>query len=435
MSETVIKIENLSKLYRLGQVGTGTLAHDLNRWWAKVRGKEDPYTKIGQVNDRTKQAESDYVWALKDINLEVRHGEVLGIIGRNGAGKSTLLKLISRITAPTTGEIKAKGRIASLLEVGTGMHQEMTARENIYLNGAILGMKRQEIARKFDDIVDFAGCAMYVDTPVKRYSSGMRVRLGFAVAAFLEPDILIVDEVLAVGDAEFQKKAIGKMKEVSTSEGRTVLFVSHNMSAVKNLCERILLIDEGHIMLDSDNVSAGIRRYLHIEQDGQVCSSEWKNSRGLSENHYVDVLRFYAVDQDMHILQDIHRNNTPIYLCVEINIKQWHEYLSFVYFLYDSDGNLIYLSSSADKAKKDWPILRKGRQTVYSKIPARFLNGGCYTVELNALIQGECFLKDVEKAKPIISFEIRGGMSDSPFWPEGTHRKGVIAPIFDWEIR
>jgi len=245
MSDTVVKVENISKLYRLGQVGTGTLGQDLNRWWAKVRGQEDPYAKIGQVNDRTKQAESDYVWALKDINFDVRHGEVLGIIGRNGAGKSTLLKLISRITTPTTGEIKAKGRIASLLEVGTGMHPEMTARENIYLNGAILGMRRQEIMRKFDDIVDFAGCAMYVDTPVKRYSSGMRVRLGFAVAAFLEPDILIVDEVLAVGDAEFQKKCIGKMGEISQQNGRTILFVSHNMAAVEALCTRGIVLGDG----------------------------------------------------------------------------------------------------------------------------------------------------------------------------------------------
>ncbi|GAK57905.1 ABC transporter, ATP-binding protein [Candidatus Vecturithrix granuli] len=435
MNETVIKIENLSKLYRLGQIGTGTLSHDLNRWWAKVRGKEDPYAKIGQVNDRTKQAASDYVWALKDINLEVKHGEVLGIIGRNGAGKSTLLKLISRITAPTTGEIKAKGRIASLLEVGTGMHPEMTARENIYLNGAILGMKRQEIARKFDDIVEFAGCAMYVDTPVKRYSSGMRVRLGFAVAAFLEPDILIVDEVLAVGDAEFQKKAIGKMKEVSTSEGRTVLFVSHNMSAVKNLCKRIVLIDEGHIMFESDDVGAGIRHYLHIEQDGQLCSGEWRNRQGISENQYVDLLRFYVTNEDEHILRDIHRNNTPIYLCAEINIKQLHEYLSFAYFLYDTEGDLVYLSSSADKTKQEWPRFREGFQKVYTQIPARFLNGGRYIVELKAIIQGESILKDIEKAKPIISFEIRGGMSDSPFWPEGTHRKGILAPIFDWKVR
>ncbi len=295
-SETVIKIENLSKLYRLGQVGTGTLAHDLNRWWANVRGKEDPYAKIGQVNDRTKQAESDYVWALKDINLEVKHGEVLGIIGRNGAGKSTLLKLISRITAPTTGEIKAKGRIASLLEVGTGMHNEMTARENIFLNGAILGMKRQEIARKFDDIVDFAGCVMYVDTPVKRYSSGMRVRLGFAVAAFLEPDILIVDEVLAVGDAEFQKKAIGKMKEVSTSEGRTVLFVSHNMGAVKALCTRGLMLENGKIDYDG-NVEQVIDNYMlastnhHEKKNLETLAKRYGNGKVLFADFWIEDCR------------------------------------------------------------------------------------------------------------------------------------------------
>ena len=247
MDNTVLKIENLSKQYRLGQVGTGTISHDLNRWWANVRGKEDPYSKIGQSNDRTKQAESEYVWALKDVNFEVKQGEILGIIGKNGAGKSTLLKLISRITSPTTGSIKAKGRIASLLEVGTGMHPEMTARENIYLNGAIMGMKKHEIARKFDEIVDFAGVAMYVDTPVKRFSSGMYVRLAFAVAAFLEPEILIVDEVLAVGDAEFQKKAIGKMKDVSSGDGRTVLFVSHNMASVKALCSRALILENGEV--------------------------------------------------------------------------------------------------------------------------------------------------------------------------------------------
>lgn len=242
---TAIRIENLSKLYRLGEVGTGTISHDLNRWWARCRGKEDPYTLVGQENRRDQAASSDYAWALRDVNLEVEQGEVLGIIGANGAGKSTLLKLISRITSPTSGYIRAKGRIASLLEVGTGMHPEMTARENIYLNGAILGMKRHEITRKFDEIVDFAGCRMYVDTPVKRYSSGMRVRLGFAVAAFLEPEILIVDEVLAVGDAEFQKRAVGKMKSVSMDDGRTILFVSHSMAAVQNLCTRCILMQNG----------------------------------------------------------------------------------------------------------------------------------------------------------------------------------------------
>ncbi len=265
MSDIVLKVENLSKLYRLGEVGTGTLSHDLNRWWAKIRGKEDPFSKVGEVNDRTSGTNSrnGYVWSLKDINFEVRRGDVLGVIGKNGAGKSTLLKLISQITAPTTGSIKAKGRIASLLEVGTGMHPEMTGRENIYLNGTILGMRKWEIDRKFDAIVDFAGCAKYVDTPVKRYSSGMKVRLGFAVAAFLEPEILIVDEVLAVGDADFQKKAIGKMQEVSRESGRTVLFVSHNMASIQNLCNKGLLLNNGEKVLES-NINLAVDKYSEL---------------------------------------------------------------------------------------------------------------------------------------------------------------------------
>ena len=244
---TVIKVENLSKQYRLGDVGTGSIAHDVNRAWYKLRGKEDPYLKIGETNDRTKKGDSDYVWAIKDINFEVKQGEVLGIIGRNGAGKSTLLKILSRTTTPTTGSVKIKGRVASLLEVGTGFHPELSGRENIFLNGAIMGMTKQEIKRKFDEIVDFAGVERYIDTPVKRYSSGMYVRLAFGVAAHLEPEILIVDEVLAVGDAEFQKKALGKMKDVSTKEGRTVLFVSHNMAAVSKLCTNGLLLINGTI--------------------------------------------------------------------------------------------------------------------------------------------------------------------------------------------
>ncbi len=247
MTNIVLQAENIAKQYRLGEVGTGTLSHDLNRWWARARGKEDPYLKIGDKNDRTVASESDYVWVLKDINFQVRQGDVLGIIGKNGAGKSTLLKVLSQITAPTTGQIKVKGRIAALLEVGTGMHPELTGRENIYLNGSILGMTRREITRKLDDIIDFSGCAKYVDTPVKRYSSGMMVRLGFAVASFLEPEILIVDEVLAVGDAEFQEKAIGRMQDVSSKEGRTVLFVSHNLLSVRNLCKTGLVLDKGHI--------------------------------------------------------------------------------------------------------------------------------------------------------------------------------------------
>ena len=257
----VIKAENISKQYRLGQVGTGTISHDLNRFWHKIRGKEDPYLKIGETNDRSTKGDSDYVWSLRDINFEIEQGDAVGIIGRNGAGKSTLLKLLSRVTKPTTGSIYTKGRIASLLEVGTGFHPEMTGRENIFLNGAILGMTRKEITRKFDEIVDFSGVERYIDTPVKRYSSGMYVRLAFAVAAHLESEILIVDEVLAVGDAEFQKKCLGKMGNVSKGEGRTVLFVSHDMRAVSRLCQNAISLKNGYIF-EQGTSSEVIKNYL-----------------------------------------------------------------------------------------------------------------------------------------------------------------------------
>ena len=257
-----ISFHHVGKMYRLGTIGTGTLSHDLNRWWqTAILRREDPYLKIGQTNDRTTRSDSRYVWALQDIDFQVEQGEVVGIIGKNGAGKSTLLKLLSNITSPPTGSIEYEGRIASLLEVGTGFHPEMTGRENIYMNGAIMGMTRQEITHKLDEIVDFAGCARYIDTPVKRYSSGMTVRLGFAIAAFLEPEILVVDEVLAVGDAEFQKKAIGKMQDVSQGEGRTVLFVSHNMAAVRNLCTRGIVLQNGKMVYDGATNQA-INYYL-----------------------------------------------------------------------------------------------------------------------------------------------------------------------------
>ena len=261
MKDIILKAENISKQYRLGTVGTGTLSHDLNRWWHAIRGKEDPYLKVGETNDRSSKGNSDYVWALQDINFEVNRGEVLGIIGKNGAGKSTLLKILSKVTAPTTGVIKSRGRIASLLEVGTGFNPELTGRENIYLNGAILGMTKKEITSKLDEIIAFSGCERYIDTPTKRYSSGMTVRLAFAVAAFLEPEILVVDEVLAVGDAEFQKKAIGKMQDISKGDGRTVLFVSHNMAAVKSLCTKGVVLEHGKVVFSSDAESA-VNYYL-----------------------------------------------------------------------------------------------------------------------------------------------------------------------------
>ena len=272
MSNIVIKAEDISKQYRLGLVGTGTIRDDARRWWHRVRGKEDPFLKIGESNDRSTKGKSDYVWSLKDVNFEINQGDSVGIIGRNGAGKSTLLKILSQVTQPTTGKIYTKGRIASLLEVGTGFHPEMTGRENIYLNGAILGMRKQEISRKLDEIVAFSGVERYIDTPVKRYSSGMYVRLAFAVAAHLESEILIVDEVLAVGDAEFQKKCLGKMNDVSKGEGRTVLFVSHNMAAVKSLCNKGIVLDNGKVIYEGATDNA-VEEYL--KDSTNVASRKW----------------------------------------------------------------------------------------------------------------------------------------------------------------
>ena len=287
---TAIEFNNISKIYRLGLVSTGTLAHDLKRWWTmNIRRQEDPYLTIGETNDRSTKGESEYVWALRDIDFKVEQGDVVGIIGKNGAGKSTLLKILSKVTAPTTGTIRARGRIGSLLEVGTGFHPEMTGRENIYMNGAILGMTKAEITKKLDEIVDFSGCERYIDTPVKRYSSGMMVRLGFAVAAHLDPEILVVDEVLAVGDAEFQKKAIGKMQDVSRGEGRTVLFVSHNMTAVKNLCKTGVILKNGKLDYSGD-IASTIERYLsNQEERSNIAISNIKERSGNGSLRFTDI--------------------------------------------------------------------------------------------------------------------------------------------------
>ncbi len=329
MSDIIIKAENISKQYRLGEVGTNSLAHDLNAWWHSIRGKENPYLKIGEANDRTVKGNSDYVWALQDISFEVKKGEVLGIIGRNGAGKSTLLKILSKTTAPTTGTVKMKGRVASLLEVGTGFHPDLSGRDNIYLNGAILGMTRQEIKNKFDEIVDFSGVERYIDTPVKRYSSGMYVRLAFAVAAHLEPEILIIDEVLAVGDAEFQKKCLGKMKEVSDKNGRTVLFVSHNIGAIRTLCTKGLLLQNGK-MIDIGATKKVIESYESTSQEGntfivgkfdsdekiiinKVEITNQKNSKNLNFDFGDDVI----VHINLNAVEDIKRPFFQIHLGIE----------------------------------------------------------------------------------------------------------------------
>ena len=301
MKDIVLKVENVSKQYRLGQVGTGTLSHDFNRWWHQIRGKENPYLKIGEANDRSTKGNSDYVWALNDINFEVERGEVLGIIGKNGAGKSTLLKLLSKVTAPTTGSIKYNGKIASLLEVGTGFHPDLTGRENIYLNGAILGMTKKEITAQMDAIIDFSGVERYIDTPVKRYSSGMYVRLAFAVAAHLESDILIVDEVLSVGDAEFQKKCMGKMNDISKGQGRTVLFVSHNMAAIQKLCTRAILMERGKVITDgkTDDV---ISFYL---QNVNKAAAVFNFNTDLSKQNVVFATRLEVQDLEENLIPEI----------------------------------------------------------------------------------------------------------------------------------
>jgi lipopolysaccharide transport system ATP-binding protein len=325
MSDVILKVENLSKQYRLGLVGTGTIKHDLNRFWHRVRGKEDPYLKVGAVNDRSSEATENYVWALQEINFEVKRGEVLGIIGKNGAGKSTLLKILSRVTSPTTGVIKTKGRIASLLEVGTGFHPELTGRENIYLNGAILGMTKKEIKSKEEEIIEFSGCKLYIDTPVKRYSSGMRVRLGFAVAAFLDPDILIVDEVLAVGDAEFQKKAIGKMQDISKGDGRTVLFVSHNMASVQALCTKALVIKDGSLAFEGD-VGQGIDFYLKdAKKDYEIDKSIFPIKNELFGISFEDITIHMKDDNALTIELKVYSEKEIEYIGFGFRIKDTHE--------------------------------------------------------------------------------------------------------------
>ncbi len=303
---TAIEFNNISKIYRLGLVSTGTLAHDMKRWWTmNVRGKEDPYLTIGETNDRSTKGDSEYVWALKDIDFKVEQGDVVGIIGKNGAGKSTLLKILSKVTAPTTGTIRARGRIGSLLEVGTGFHPEMTGRENIYMNGAILGMTKHEISKKLDEIIDFSGCERYIDTPVKRYSSGMMVRLGFAVAAHLDPEILVVDEVLAVGDAEFQKKAIGKMQDVSKGEGRTVLFVSHNMGSIRQLCRNAIVLEKGRIIHQSEAHSAVdfyLGRNIEDKRSAQIIVSDEQHDKNRSLD--VKFLSFTFAKEDPTFASD-----------------------------------------------------------------------------------------------------------------------------------
>ena len=373
---TAIEFNHVSKQYRLGLVSTKTLSHDIRRWWlTSVRGKEDPYLKIGETNDRASKGNSDYVWALRDIDFKVEQGDVVGIIGKNGAGKSTLLKLLSRVTGPTTGTIRAHGRIGSLLEVGTGFHGEMTGRENIFMNGAILGMTRNEIQAKLDEIIDFSGCERYIDTPVKRYSSGMTVRLGFAVAAFLEPEILVVDEVLAVGDAEFQKKAIGKMKDVSQGEGRTVLFVSHNMASIKALCTRGVLLEHGQVKF-MGNIKDTVDYYI--------------GEGGSSENQYFDDLAIAPGNDVIRIKSfEIFPGKPQANIDIESGIKFKLQFMCYkpdamldVNFNVRTMDDIIVFENGSVLGEIGEKDSKRGIYTVEYEIPPYTLNAGKYKVEI-----------------------------------------------------
>lgn len=364
----IIKVENVSKQYRLGVVGSGTLKDDVARWWSSVRGKENPLLKLGDTNDRSQQASSNYVWSLQDLNFQVNKGDVIGIIGKNGAGKSTLLKILSRVTAPTIGKIKINGRIASLLEVGTGFHPELTGRENIFLNGAILGMKKREIARKIDDIVAFAGVERYIDTPVKRYSSGMYVRLAFAVAAHLEPDILIIDEVLAVGDAEFQRKCLGKIKDVS-NEGRTILFVSHNMAAIKTLCNRALLLENGKCLYDGD-VETAISNYLG--RDSNSVNERIFDKEKYSTNIY-ELHSMYVRNKE-NITPDVIVEDKDIELETNITIHGEPERYHLTFHVKNDMGETMFSISNSFTETK----LHRGLNKIKCIFPAFFLQAGSY---------------------------------------------------------
>ena len=413
-----IKAEGISKAYQLGEFSTGTLTKDIERWWALMRGKEDPFLKIGETNDRSVKGLSNIVWSLKDINFEINQGDAVGIIGRNGAGKSTLLKVLSRVTTPTTGSIKVKGRIASLLEVGTGFHPELTGKENIYLNGAILGMRKHEITRKFDEIVEFSGVERYIDTPVKRYSSGMYVRLAFAVAAHLESEILIVDEVLAVGDAEFQKKCLGKMGDVSKNEGRTVLFVSHNMGAVRNLCNTGILLSNGKINYSGD-IENVIHEYLSFKET-YFSINDFQSYK----NSYINLLEFSVKDKNQNLLNSIVPINDEVKVYVKFELLEVNEMLSIGFSIYNSDENVILFVTERDIQKIEFT---KGINEVLFTIPAFLLNEGDYAVELNVSLHKHSWIIAPKSDAPKLTYTVKGYIGDSDLW--NVSRPGFIAPL------
>ena len=420
---TAIEFNHVGKQYRLGLVSTGTLSHDLNRWWqTAVLRREDPYLKIGSVNDRATKADSDYVWALRDIDFRVEQGDVVGIIGKNGAGKSTLLKLLSKVTGPTVGTIRARGRIASLLEVGTGFHQEMTGRENIFMNGAILGMTKQEIAAKLDEIVDFSGCERYLDTPVKRYSSGMMVRLGFAVAAHLDPEILVVDEVLAVGDAEFQKKAIGKMQDVSKGEGRTVLFVSHNMTSIKSLCKHGVILQNGQL-IDQGDIDPIVTHYLR----GDSAIANYKSfAQPLKGTGGFELLEIGVRPQGGRFT-DLTRVSDDVEIVIRYRLTQPHEKFWITMHMKNEQGERMFSTSGGGRCYDKRHEVGEYEQICH--LPKDFFNWGSYAIDFMAFSQPSN-IENLMNESDIVSFtlanrpiEIGGWMGKEP---------GDITPKFEY---
>lgn len=423
----VISIENVSKYYQLGSIGNRTLYQDLNRWWAKIRHRPDPLQKIGEPDHGNRDGE--YIWALRDVNLKVQQGELIGIIGRNGAGKSTLLKILSQVTAPTMGQIKVKGRIASLLEVGTGFHPELTGRENIYLNGAILGMVRQEIKRKFDEIVDFSGVEQFIDTPVKRYSSGMYVRLAFAVAAHLETEILLVDEVLAVGDIQFQKKCLGKMEDVSNKDGRTVLFVSHNMAMISSLCEKCILLDMGKIIM-KDNTSKVLSYYYNagMISHGKIDFSQTKLKIG---DHNVILIAGWIENEEGEFGIEFNINE-KIKICMQYKIINKLNNVKIVpYFhFYTGEGICVFITGSNIVADED------GEYVSECVIPDKFLNSGMYFIDfvVATFHSGGHIVNFMQKS--LLSFNVYENIHES----ESRHGyagpiPGAVRPQLDWNLR
>jgi lipopolysaccharide transport system ATP-binding protein len=429
MSAPVIKIESLSKRYRLGEVGSTALHEDLSRWWASLRGRPDPTLRLDQLSRqgvanplKALRDDASHVWALRDVSFELQQGETLGIIGANGSGKSTLLKILSRVTAPTQGCVKIRGRVASLLEVGTGFNPELTGRENIYLNGAILGMRRAEIRDKFDEIVDFSGCATYIDTPVKRYSSGMYVRLAFAVAAHLDPDILIVDEVLAVGDAEFQRKCLGKIKDVA-GHGRTVLFVSHNMGAIQKICPQSIVLSKGSLVCGPMSSADAVHRYLSFSK------AEASGPRAFHRDVFtLEDFRILSPDGNPAVGPLLH--DRPCSVEIAFTLDRYDAAFNVGYVLYNEDGETVYMTLTTDAASENWPPISKGRNRVRSIIPPYFLNEGEYQLGLIASFHCAQWLVHPDKDAIRIPFSVRMGAGESPYWHG--RRPGGLAPLPGW---